>query len=82
MNILRKTTQNVDLYYWRKIHQILLDARENSGDLMSEAMNNSYGDDCHTRTKKEQAIITMYTKEIEEIDEILKYTTDNNGIPT
>jgi len=66
----------VDSEIWYRIHQILIEAKENSTELMNEHINNN-----GIITKKDRFISDMYEKEIREINSLLDYTSDNNGVP-
>ena len=69
--------QEIDQAIWWKIHDVLIDARDNSLELMNI---NSEGEG-YLPTKKFNAIQSMYEKEIREINALLEYSVDNGGTP-
>ncbi len=72
---MKKTQQLVDLDVWYRIHQVLIEAKENSIELMEQ----HYTTD--RMTKREKFVLDMFEKEVREISDLLMYTSDNNGVP-
>ena len=70
--------QEVDQAIWWKIHDVLLDARDNSLELMNINSEN----ESHLPVKKFNAIQSMYEKEIREINALLDYSVDHGGKPS
>jgi len=66
----------VDSEIWYRIHKVLIESKENSIELMNEHINNN-----GMETKKDRFIADMYENEIREINSLLDYTSDNNGVP-
>lgn len=69
--------QNVSMGIWHRIHQVLIESKENSIELLNDHHISDYGMD----SKKNKFIADMYEKEIREISDLLKYTSEHNGIP-
>ncbi|MES0445045.1 MAG: hypothetical protein ABUJ92_00730 [Desulfobacterales bacterium] len=59
-----------------RIHKALSDGKENTIECLNEHTN-TYG---HT-TKKNRNILNMYENEINEAEDILRFTAENGGVP-
>ena len=69
-------TQQVDRDVWYRMHQTLIAARDNTGELLEDHIARLGSD-----TKKNRFIADMFEKELREINDLLDYTTKNNGVP-
>jgi len=65
----------VDRNMWYRIHQILIESKENSTELMNLHINQN-----GMTTKKDRFVADMYEREIREISSLLEYTSDNDGV--
>jgi len=68
--------QTVDLDVWYRIHQALIESKQNSIELMNDHISD-YG----MESKKNKFIADMYEKEIRELSALLRYTSEHNGVP-
>jgi len=68
--------QEVDQHIWYRIHQALIESKENSIEMMKTHMN-EHG----MESKKNKFIADMYEKEIREFSDLLRYTSKHNGVP-
>lgn len=76
-----KNNHIVDMDIWYRINQTLKIARHNTFDLLNDALNNAQGDSENTITKRENAVVQMYEIELSEINSLLDYTTEHDGVP-
>ena len=63
---------------WWKIHEVLIEARDNSLELM----NINSEEEGYLPTKKFNAIQSMYEKEIRDINTLIDYSVDHGGKPS